>query len=125
IKPPQLEVLSGQHYINQGGSEFVVYRVSDDAEVSGVQVGPHFFPGFPANSANKVDKNLHFALFALAYDLPADRPVKVVAPASAGIEFVAAFWHKVFPRNFRSRDIPLEDRVVNKVLPEIMTHTPE
>jgi len=33
IKPPQLEVLSGQHYINQGGSEFVVYRVSDDAEV--------------------------------------------------------------------------------------------
>src|SRR5205823_1833825 len=27
--PPRLEVLSGQHYINQGGSECVVYRVSE------------------------------------------------------------------------------------------------
>ena len=124
IKPPQLEVLSGQHYINQGGSEFVVYRVSDDAEVSGVQVGPHFFPGFRANAANKVDKNLHFALFALAYDLPADTPLKVVARDSAGNESVADFWHKVFPRKFRSRDIPLEDSFVNKVVPEIMAHTP-
>src|SRR5436189_395331 len=125
IQPPRLEVISGQHYINQGGSEFVVYRVSDDAEVSGVQVGPHFFPGFPANSANKVDKNLHFALFALAYDLPADTPVKVVARDSAGNESVADFWHKVFPRKFRSRDIPLEDSFVNKVVPEILSHTPD
>jgi hypothetical protein len=27
LNPPQLEVLSAQHYINQGGSECVVYRV--------------------------------------------------------------------------------------------------
>jgi murein DD-endopeptidase MepM/ murein hydrolase activator NlpD len=124
-KPPQLEVLSGQHYINQGGSEFVVYRVSDDAEVSGVQAGPHFFPGFPANVTGKVDKNLRFSLFALAYDLPADTPLKVVARDRAGNESVADFWHKVFPRKFRSRDIPLEDSFVQKVVPEIMAHTPE
>src|SRR5215470_5192253 len=45
-QPPKLEVLEGQHYINQGGSECVVYRVSDGAEVSGVQVGDRFFPGY-------------------------------------------------------------------------------
>jgi hypothetical protein len=61
IYPPRLEVLSSQHYINQGGSECVVYRVSPDAEVSGVQAGPNFFPGYPAGS----DPNLRFALFAL------------------------------------------------------------
>ena len=124
INPPRLEVLSGQHYINQGGSECVVYRVSDDAVVSGVQAGPHFFPGFPADIAGNVDKNLHFALFALAYDLPADTPLKIVARDAAGNESVADFWHKVFPQKFRSRDIPLEDSFVQKVVPEIMAHAP-
>jgi murein DD-endopeptidase MepM/ murein hydrolase activator NlpD len=120
-KPPQLEVLEGQHYINQGGSEMVVYRVSGDADVSGVQAGPYFFPGYPVDGA---EKNLHFALFALKYDLPIDTPIKVIARDAAGNESSAQFWHKVFPRKFRSRDIPLEDSFVQKVVPEITSHTP-
>ncbi|HYR85897.1 MAG TPA: M23 family metallopeptidase [Terriglobia bacterium] len=121
IYPPHLEVLSGQHYINQGGSECVLYRVSDDTEVSGVQVGPHFFPGFPANLP---DKNVRFSLFAFAYDLPADTPVKVVARDAAGNQAEARPWQKVFPRAFRSREIVLEDSFLQKVVPEIMSHTP-
>lgn len=121
IQPPKLEVISGQHYINQGGSECVVYRVSDDAEVSGVQVGSHFFPGYPIAGG---DKSLRFALFALEYDWPADTPMKVVARDAAGNEVTAEFWHKVFPKKFRVRDLPLEDKFVQKVVPEITTHTP-
>jgi len=121
IYPPRLEVLSGQHYINQGGSECVLYRVSDDTEVSGVQVGPHFFRGF---SANLPDKNVRFSLFAFAYDLPADTPVKVVARDAAGNEAEARPWQKVFPHTFRSRDSVLEDSFLQKVVPEIMSHTP-
>jgi murein DD-endopeptidase MepM/ murein hydrolase activator NlpD len=121
IYPPRLEVLSGQHYINQGGSECVVYRIGDDAVVSGVQAGPHFFPGFPMSGA---DKNVRFALFALAYDLPADTPIKVVARDGAGNESVAEFWKKVFPKAFRSREIVLEDSFVQKVVSEIMPHSP-
>src|SRR3989442_9606196 len=121
IQPPRLEVVSGQHYINQGGSECVVYRVSDDAEVSGVQVGEHLFPGYPVQG----DKDVRFALFALQYEQPADTPIKVVARDAAGNEATAEFWHKVFPKKFRSRDIPLEDSFVQKVVPEIMAHTRE
>jgi murein DD-endopeptidase MepM/ murein hydrolase activator NlpD len=120
VQPPKLEVVSAQHYINQGGSECVVYRVSDDAESSGVQVGSHFFPGYPVPG----DKELHFALFALEYDWPADTPMQVVARDGAGNEVKADFWHKVFPKKFRSRDLPLEDSFVQKVVPEIMSHTP-
>ncbi len=119
--PPQLEVLSGQHYINQGGSECVVYRVSDDVQTSGVQVGPTFFPGYPIDPA---DPKLRFALFALKYDLPADTIARVVARDAAGNETVANFWQKVFPKKFRSRDIALEDAFVQKVVPEILSHTP-
>ena len=100
---------------------WVVYRVSDDAQVSGVQVGPHFFPGYPVEG----EKNVRFALFALQYDQPADTPMKVVARDAAGNEATAEFWHKVFPKKFRSRDIPLEDSFVQKVVPEIMAHTRE
>jgi len=117
--PPQLEVLSGQHYINQGGSECVIYRVSDDVQVSGVQVGETFFPGFPADPK---DPKLRFALFALKYDLPAETQMQVMARDAAGNEVVAAFWKKVFPKNFRSRDIPLDDAFIGKVLPEILSH---
>ena len=120
VQPPKLQVVSGQHYINQGGSECVVYRASDDAEVSGVQVGSHFFPGYPVEGA----KDLRFALFAIEYDWPADTPLTVIARDAAGNEATAEFWHKVFPKKFRSRDLPLDDRFVQKVVPEIAAHTP-
>lgn len=122
LLPPRLEVLSGQHYINLGGSEFVVYRVSPDAEISGVQVGPHFFPGFPANLP---DANLRIAPFAFAYNLPLDTQVKLMARDGAGNEAIATFWYKLFPKKFRSRDMKLEDSFLQKVVPEILSHTPE
>ena len=92
LKPPALAVLDGQHYINQGGSECVVYRVTPADVVSGVQVGDHFFPGFPAGLA---DKDVHFALFAFKYDWPDNTPMKVVARDAAGNETSATFWNKV------------------------------
>jgi len=120
IYPPRLEVLSGQHYINQGGSECVVYKVADGVQVSGVQVGKYFFPGFPANMP---DKSVHFALFALEYDWPADAPIKVIARDAAGNESVADFWKKVFPKGFRKREIAIDDAFVQRVVPEVMAHT--
>ena len=122
IYPPRLEVLSGQHYINQGGSECVVYHISPDAILSGVQAGPNFFPGFPIPGA---DPNLRFSLFALAYYLPENAPLKVIARDEAGNEAVATFWNKIFPKKFRSRDIQLDDAFLQKVVPEIMSHTPD
>ena len=122
-RPPVLEVLEGQHYVNQGGSECVVYRVSEDTTRSGVQVGSHFFPGFPVSGSS--DKKLRFALFALRYDWPADAPMKVVASDAAGNQTSADFWHKVFPKKFRSREIPLEDSFIQKVVPEILSHAPD
>ncbi len=122
IYPPRLEALSGLHYINQGGSESVLYRVSEDATESGVQVGPHFFPGFPAGLP---DPELHFSLFAFAYDLPADTPITLVARDGAGNESKAGFGFRVTPRMFRNREIVIGDSFLQKVVPEIVSRTPE
>lgn len=118
--PPALEVFSGQHYINQGGSDCVVYRVSEDVELSGVQAGPHFFPGFPVN---KSDPRVRFAVYALSYDLPADTLIQVIARDAAGNQAKAGFWQKIFPHKFRSRDIAIDDNFLNKVVPEILSHS--
>ena len=122
IYPPRLEVFSGQHYIRQGGSELVVYRVAEDAAASGVRVGPHFFRGFPAGLS---DPSVHFALFAFAYDIPADTAVEVVARDAAGNEAVAEPWYRVSPGAFRSREIAIDDDFMRKVVPEILSYTPE
>jgi murein DD-endopeptidase MepM/ murein hydrolase activator NlpD len=119
--PPRLEVLSGQHYINQGGSECVVYRVSEDAVISGVQAGPHFFPGFPVGASDPASR---FALFALSYNLDANTPIKVIARDAAGNSAEASFWQKVFPKKFRSRDIAVDDKFLQRVVPEVLSHAP-
>jgi murein DD-endopeptidase MepM/ murein hydrolase activator NlpD len=119
LSPPRLEVLDGQHYINQGGSECVIYRVSNDVEVSGVEVGQHFFPGFPLSNTEPL---VRFSLFAFAYDLPADTVGRVIARDAAGNQSVATFSQKVFAKRFRSRDIVIDDAFVEKAVADIMPH---
>ncbi len=122
LYPPRLEVFSEQHYVNQGGMDCVVYRVSPDAEISGVQAGPNFFRGFPINER---DPNLKFALFAFAYNVDAKTPLKVIARDAAGNESVSGFWYKLFPKQFHRSDIQIEDAFLQKVVPEIQSRTPE
>ena len=123
LYPPQLQVLSPLLYINQGGSENLLYRVSEDAVTSGVEIGPHFFPGFPASIPD--DPQAHFALFAFAYDLPVDTAVRVVASDAAGNQSVAGVPNRVSARAFRSRELSVDDGFLQKVVPEIMSQTRE
>src|SRR5215831_4132978 len=39
LEPPRIAVLSTKHYVNHGGSEFVVYKVTPADVASGVRVG--------------------------------------------------------------------------------------
>jgi hypothetical protein len=77
LTPPKLEVLSGQHYINQGGSECVLYRVGDSAATSGVRVGNDFYKGYQV-PGRKPDER--FAIFAWPYNAPATPPATRRAP---------------------------------------------
>jgi murein DD-endopeptidase MepM/ murein hydrolase activator NlpD len=125
-RPPSIEVLSGLLYINQGGSEMLLYRVSDSAVESGVRVGKYFFPGFPFPAGQAgVPVGERIALFAFPYDLPADTPAQVMARDDAGNEALANFPHQVIPKKFRSRDIQIDDNYLQAVVPPIMANTPE
>jgi len=121
LTPPRIEVLTRQHYVNQGGCDMVVYKVTPAEAESGVVVGPAFFKGFPLPGA--ADPAVRFAIFALPYDVDPATPIRLRARDEAQNESLVGFWVKVFPRNFRTREIELDDAFLNKVVPEIMSQT--
>ena len=122
LVPPRIEVLTRQHYVNQGGCDMIVYKVTPAEAESGVVVGPAFFKGFPLPGA--ADPAVRFALFALPYDVDPATPMRVRARDEAQNESLVGFWVKVFPRTFRTREIEIDDAFLNKVVPEIMSQTP-
>jgi len=121
-RPPQVAALSQQHYIRQGGSEAILYRVSEDATQSGVRVGDNVFMGYPVPEQGA---DVRICIFALSFDQPVDTPMFLWAEDEAGNRAQVNFWKKVFPTSFRRRQMPITDSFMQAVVPEILSHTEE
>ena len=122
LTPPQVAVLSQFHYVNHGGSELVVYRVNPPDAESGVRVGDREYRGFPAGGA---DPALRLAFFALLWDQELNTPITVFARDTVGNVGSGSFEFRVFPKQFRSSTINLDDRFLARVVPAILQNTPE
>jgi murein DD-endopeptidase MepM/ murein hydrolase activator NlpD len=127
LTPPQASVVSQFHYINHGGSEMVVYRVRPTDAASGVRVGDYEYPGYPASGAGMVDSDpgLRVAFFALLWDQDISTPISLYARDEVGNESRASFDYRVFPKAFRKSRITIDDRFLQKVVPDILYNTPE
>jgi len=125
LEPPQLAVLSSFHYINHGGSEFVVYRATPEDVASGVRVGDKEYPGYPAKGAGITsDPAMRVAFFALLFDQPLDAPIQVFARDEAGNEAVAALDNRVFPKAYQKSRIEIDDKFLGRVVPAIAGNSP-
>jgi murein DD-endopeptidase MepM/ murein hydrolase activator NlpD len=124
--PPQISVMTTQHYINQGGCDMVVFKVSPGTAESGVQVGDTFYPSFPVKESDPLTR---LALFAYAYNTDPSTVPHVVARDDAGNQSQASFSYKVFPKKFHSDTFDLEKlsggHFLENVVPPIMSQTPE
>ena len=127
LLPPQVGVMSQFHYINHGGSEMVVYRVRPSDVDSGVRVGDYEYPGYPATGAGiaDADPGLRVAFFSLLWDQDVKTPISLYARDEVGNESRASFDYRVFAKSFRKSQINLDDRFLQKVVPEILYNTPE
>ncbi|HEU4603790.1 MAG TPA: M23 family metallopeptidase [Steroidobacteraceae bacterium] len=123
--PPQISVLSQFHFINQGGSEMVVYRTSEGAQ-SGVRVGQYEYPGFPASGAGiaNATPDMRVAFFALLWNQDTSSPISIFSRDDYGNESHASFDYRVIPKSFRKSRIPIDDRFLAKVVPAILQNTP-
>lgn len=120
LTPPTADVLSIHHYINQGGAELVVFRVSPGTTESGVEVGKLFFPSWPVKGSAA---EVRFSLFAFPYDSDPATPIHIVARDDAGNETVASFDYRLFPKKFHTDTIQVTDDFMNRVVPPIMSQT--
>jgi murein DD-endopeptidase MepM/ murein hydrolase activator NlpD len=128
LDPPRVAVMSTHHFVNHGGSEMVVYRATPPDVASGVRVGNLEYPGFPAAGAGltgMVDPSVKVAFFALLHDQDLQTPINLFARDEAGNQVLTTFVDKVFPKPFRRSRIEVDDRFFERVVPDIIGHSPE
>jgi murein DD-endopeptidase MepM/ murein hydrolase activator NlpD len=118
-RPPAVSADGEQHYINQGGSELVTFTASGYWTEAGVRVGKYTFRSFAMPGETDPNSSKRFAVFAFPWDVPADTVPVVYARNPSGAEATARFWYKVFPKQFRARDLPVDDSFLQKVVPEL------
>ena len=115
LKPPAVTADGFQHYINQGGSELVLFTPSGSWSEAGVHVGNASFRSFPVPGGG----NQRMALFVFSWDTPVSTVPKVFVKNTAGTEATAQFWFKIFPKKFRMRDLAIDDKFLDKVVNQI------
>jgi len=127
LEPPRVAVLSTKHYVNHGGSEMVVYKATPPDVASGVRVGDVEYPGFPASGAGVegADPSIKVAFFALLYNQPLNTPIVAFARDEAGNQAKATFIDNVFEKPFKKSRIEIDDKFINRVVPDIIEHSPE
>ena len=119
LEPPRIAVLSTHHHINHGGAEMVVYRATPADVASGVRVGDVEYPGYPLSG------DLKAAFFALLYDQDLNTRIQAFARDEAGNEAKATFIDNVFEKPQHKSRIELDDKFLNRVVPDILEHAPE
>ncbi len=124
--PPRLSSVSTFHYINHGGSELVIYRVTPDDAESGVRVGDREYAGYPLSAAGvEGPDDLRVAFFALLHDQDLATPIALWGRDPAGNEAVAPFEYRVFEREFRRARLPVGDAFLRSVVPAIAAQAPQ
>ena len=122
LRPPSVQVFSVQHYVAQGGAEVVLYRVGETSVRDGVRAGDWWFPGYPLPGGAARDR---FALFAAPYDLDDVSRIRVEAEDDVGNVASTTFVDQFFRKPVKTDTIGLSDGFMAKVVPEILSRTPE
>jgi murein DD-endopeptidase MepM/ murein hydrolase activator NlpD len=121
LTPPSLQITSIQTYVSQGGCEAVTYRVGESAVRDGVRADSWWFPGYLLPGGGPRDR---FAIFAVPYNM-SEPNVRLVVEDAAGNSAEMGFIDKFFPKPMRSDTIEVSDSFLNKVVPPILSQTPE
>jgi murein DD-endopeptidase MepM/ murein hydrolase activator NlpD len=120
-QPPQIEVVSSEHNLNQGGAGLVIYRTSEDCRQTGVQVGDDFFPGY---SGYYQDPRIQMAFIGLDYRQGPETPIMIKAVDEAGNDTVAGLRHHIQKKVFKNDRIQISDQFLNWKLPEFENAIP-
>ena len=116
LKPPRLSVDTGLTYLNHGGSGAVVYRLGEEVERDGVEVGDAFFPGAPFPGATD---DRRAAIFAIPRNAEKNPKILVIAEDAAGNRAVRSWATRPKARAFDDVPIRLGSSFLTGKIPEL------
>ena len=125
LDPPRISVVSLHHFVNLGGAEFIVLRVTPPDVQAGVKVGDTEYPAYPGSSVGLADAALRVAFFALRHDQEVNTTISAYARDAAGNQASTPVDHRPFPKAFVRSRIPVDQRFLDRVVPAIASETPE
>ena len=120
-QPPEVEILTSAHNINQGGAGLVIYRLSENSPRHGVSLNGNFFPGHTGHFKNNL---VAMAFIALDIELPDQTEMFVTASDMAGNSARAEFLYYLRKQSFKSDAVQLTDGFLNSKMPELMIDVP-
>lgn len=112
---PAIRLISRAHNISPGGSNAVVYELSETCSRSGVQIADVFFRGYPLGAANDTR---HVAFFALTHTQGKGTQMNLRATDLAGNLTTASFPHYIKSKRFKRDTIRISDGFIARKLPE-------
>lgn len=113
--PPEILELSPMLYIKHGGAGVVVYKVSEDAVSSGVEVKDIFFEGYGGYFE---DPLIYLSFFAYPYNASGDEKIEILAADAAGNEIREPVYYRLLKASYVRDEIALSEGFLRKkVLP--------
>jgi murein DD-endopeptidase MepM/ murein hydrolase activator NlpD len=120
-RPPRLQLASSQHYVRQGGSGAVVYRVGETVVRSGVRAGAAESTGFPLAGGDAGDR---FVIYAIPWNLGDESRVRLFAEDDAGNRVEQPFVDLFKTTPARIDTVRVSDSFLERVVPAIASQTP-
>ncbi|HEX9666174.1 MAG TPA: M23 family metallopeptidase [Thermodesulfobacteriota bacterium] len=117
LVPPKAEIVSGDQYINHGGSGLVIYKASEDVSRSGVEDGEYFFPG---HGGYFEDPNIYLAFFAFPYTLSPEDGISLIAEDEAGNTKRVSIPHRLKNVIYKKSDINVSDKFIEEKMATLL-----
>jgi len=114
-RPPEMDVLTRVHNLNQGGAGIVIFRISEPCSIKGVYAGGNFFPG---NSGYFENPNIIICFFALSHKQGPGTEIFIKTTDLAGNEARSGFPHYLKRKVFKKDSIQISDRFLSWKMPE-------
>ncbi len=112
--PPSVRAISGLHYVNQGGTGFIVYQVSSDSFESGVYVGDELYKGFPHPKSKTA--GIYECFFPIPYSFKPETQIRLWARDKAANTTTSSFHCQVRKKTFPSDKMVITDKFLEKIL---------
>lgn len=120
-RAPSIRIRSTGHYLNQGGSGVVIYKLSEACKTHGVRVGDDYYPGHNYDKSNPL---MMAAFYAVDYRRGKNTAIHAEAVDPAGNITRQGFRTAIRKRKFRRDIIRISDNFLNWKLPEFGSDIP-